>query len=151
MRTVILIAHSTRHRQLVNLVKKHVAVLEEFRLISTTEAGEVLEEQTGLEVTHLFPARKGGDIQLCGLVCTNSISLVVFLDDPLATDPAEPDIRQFLRACDLNNVPLATNVVSGHALIAWLGRHYGEESEIEREAVEYDDANSDEDAREVLQ
>ena len=129
MRTLILIAHSSRNRRLVTLVKKHLRVLEEFRLISTAESGEVLEADTGLEVTHLFPAKKGGDIQLCGLVCTNSIAAVIFLNDPLTVDPAEPDIRQFLRACDLNNVPLATNVVSAHALISWLGRHFGGEAE----------------------
>lgn len=129
MRTLILIAHGSRHRRLVTLVKKHLRVLEEFRLISTAETGEVLEAETGLEVTHLFPARKGGDIQLCGLVCTNTIAAVIFLNDPLSADPAGPDIQQFLRACDLNNVPLATNVVSGHALITWLGRHLGDEAE----------------------
>lgn len=145
MRTLILIAHGSRHGRLVTLVKKHLRVLEEFRLISTAETGEVLEEKTGLEVTHLFPARKGGDIQLCGLVCTNTIAAVIFLNDPLTVDPAEPDIRQFLRACDLNNVPLATNVVSAHALITWLGRHFGGEAK----AGEADPAATGD--REVLQ
>jgi len=129
MRTLIFIAHSSRQHRLVTLVKKHLRVLEEFRLISTAESGEVLEAETGLEVTHLFPAKKGGDIQLCGLVCTNTIAAVIFLNDPLTADPAEPDIQQFLRACDLNNVPLATNVVSAHALITWLGRHIGNEAD----------------------
>lgn len=145
MRTLILIAHKSHHRRLVTLVKKHIAVLEEYRLISTTESGEVLEADTGLEVTHLFPAKKGGDIQLCGLVCTNTIAAVIFLNDPLTVDPAEPDIRQFLRACDLNNVPLATNVVSAHALITWLGRHLGDHADAgPAGAVEAED-------REVLQ
>jgi len=130
MRTLILIAHSSRHRRLVTLVKKHLRVLEEFRLISTAESGEVLEAETGLEVTHLFQAKKGGDIQLCGLVCTNTIAAVIFLNDPLTAEPAEPDIQQFLRACDLNNVPLATNVVSAHALITWLGRHFADETAV---------------------
>ncbi len=123
MRTLILLSHQSKNKQLAKLVKKHAAVLEEFRLISTTETGGVLEEKTGLEVSHIFPARKGGDIQLCGLVCTNSIAAVIFLNDPLTFDPAEPDIAQFLRACDINNVPLATNVVTAHALVTWLGRN----------------------------
>lgn len=126
MRTLILIAHQSKHRHLVTLVKKHLAVLREYRLISTSETGKILERETSLEVTHLFPARKGGDIQLCGLVCTNSIAAVIFLNDPLTTDRAEPDLQQFVRACDLNHVPLATNVVSAHALIAWLGRNFGD-------------------------
>ena len=126
MRTVILIAHQSRNKRLVTLLKKHIGIFEEYRLLSTSETGELLEAETGLEVTHLFPARKGGDIQLCGLVCTNSIAAVIFLNDPHSTDPAEPDIAQFLRACDLNNVPLATNVVTAHALAFWLGRNLGD-------------------------
>ncbi len=123
MRTLILLSHQSKTRQLIKLMRKHVAVFEEFRLVSTSETGELLEAETGLEITHIFPARKGGDIQLCGLVCTNCIAAVIFLNDPLSTDPAEPDIAQFLRACDTNNVPLATNVVTAHALVGWLGRN----------------------------
>lgn len=127
MRTIILIAHQAMMPRLVKLLRKHAAVFEEYRLLSTVETGEVLERETGLEVAHLFPASKGGDIQLCGLVCTNTIAAVLFLRDPVSTDPAEPDIAPFLRACDLNNVPLATNVVTAHALTAWLGRKQGGE------------------------
>jgi methylglyoxal synthase len=47
---------------------------------------------------------------------------VFFLHDPLSNDAAGPDILPFLRACDLNNVPLATNIVTAHALALWLGR-----------------------------
>ncbi len=123
MRTVILIAPQTKTRQLVTLLSKHRAVFDTLRLLSTSETGEVLERETGMEITHLFPVRKGGDIQLCGLVCTNSIAAVFFLHDPLSNAPEDPDIAPFLRACDINNVPLATNIVTAHALAGWLGRH----------------------------
>lgn len=122
MRTVILIAHTAMTPRLVRLLRKHMTVFESYRLLSTSECGETLERERGFEVTHLFPARTGGDIQLCGLVCTNTIAAVIFLRDPLSADPSEPVIAPFLRACDLNNIPLATNVVTAHALAAWLGR-----------------------------
>ena len=61
-------------------------------------------------------------MQLCGLICSNTIRAVFFLRDPLNTDPGEPDIAPFYRACDLNNVPLASNVVAAAAITLWLGR-----------------------------
>lgn len=134
VRTIILIAHQAMTARLVKLMRRHMATFERYRLLSTAETGEALECETGLEVMHLFPARKGGDIQLCGLVCTNTIAAVIFLRDPLSTDPAEPDIAPFLRACDLNNVPLATNVVTAHALAAWLGRKPVGESTVAEDA-----------------
>jgi methylglyoxal synthase len=124
--TIILLAHKRLIKPLAGLIKKRLVTFEGYRLISTSETGEQLEEMTGLEITHVFPARKGGDMQLCGLVCSNTIRAVIFLRDPLNTDPSEADITPFYRACDLNNVPLATNVVSAAAITLWLGRKDGE-------------------------
>ncbi|MGE4280132.1 MAG: methylglyoxal synthase [Magnetospirillum sp.] len=120
--TLIMIAHRRLHAPLVKLVNRERRVFETYRLLSTTETGAVLERETGLEVTSVFPAKKGGDIQLCGLVCSNTIAAVYFLRDPLKQAGDEPDIAPFYRACDLNNVPLATNLVSAVAVTHWLGR-----------------------------
>jgi len=122
-KTLILIAHEARLKDLRKLIQKRKAVFESYRLLATTEVGEVIEAETGLEVTSLFSGRKGGEIQLCGLICTNSVRAVYFIRDPENPRPDEPDITPFYRACDLNNVPLATNLVSAVALTFWLGRH----------------------------
>lgn len=120
--TLILIAHERMTDGLIKLMRRRLDVFESFRLLSTAETGEAIEKALDLEVTHLFSARRAGEIQLCGLVCSNSVSAVYFLRDPLSTDPAEPDIAPFYRACDLNNVPLATNMVTAVAVTHWLGR-----------------------------
>lgn len=120
--TVILIAHQRKLPELLKLMRKRRAVFETYRLLATTETGEAIERELGLECTHLFSGREGGEIQLCGLVCTNVIRAVYFLRDPLSVAADEPDIAPFYRACDLHNVPLATNIVSAVALTHWLGR-----------------------------
>lgn len=122
-KTLILIAHERKLPELVKLMKKRVAVFESYRLLATLETGEAIDRELELEVTSMFSGRKGGEIQLCGLVCTNSIRAVYFIRDPENTRLDEPDITPFYRACDLNNVPLATNMVSAVALTHWLGRH----------------------------
>jgi methylglyoxal synthase len=127
VRTLILIAHERMTAPLIKLVKRERPVFEAYRLLATKETGEALASDTGLEVTHLFSGRKGGEIQLCGLVCTNSVAAVYFLRDPVNPAFDEPDIAPFYRACDLNNVPLATNLVTAVALTHWLGRKLPEE------------------------
>ncbi|MCP5443642.1 MAG: methylglyoxal synthase [Chromatiaceae bacterium] len=134
-KTLIMIAHEARQEELVKLVKKRLEVFQDYRLLATTETGEAIAAGTGLEVTSLFSGRKGGEIQLCGLICTNSVRAVYFLRDPENPRPYEPDITPFYRACDLNNVPLATNIVSAVALTHWLGRHL-EKNGRERQAVQ---------------
>ncbi len=122
-KTLILIAHERKLEDLVKLMRKRLAVFEDYRLLATSETGAVIEQELGLEVTSLFSGRRGGEIQLCGLICTNTIRAVYFIRDPETARLDEPDITPFYRACDLNNVPLATNMVSAVALTHWLGRH----------------------------
>lgn len=122
VRTIILIAHERMTDPLIKLMRRRRDVFEAYRLLATKETGEAIEEALDLEVTHLFSGRRGGEIQLCGLVCTNTIGAVFFLRDPINPAHDEPDITPFYRACDLNNVPLATNLVSAVALTHWLGR-----------------------------
>lgn len=122
-KTLILIAHERKLPDLVKLMRKRMAVFEDYRLLATTETGAAIEKGLGLEVTSLFSGRKGGEIQLCGLICTNSIRAVYFIRDPETIRLDEPDITPFYRACDLNNVPMATNMVGAVALTHWLGRH----------------------------
>lgn len=121
-KTLILIAHEQKLPELIKLMQKQRQVFENYRLLATQETGEAIEKELGLEVTHLFSGRKGGEIQLCGLVCTNTVRAVYFIRDPVNPAFDEPDITPYYRACDLNNVPLATNMVSAVALTHWLGR-----------------------------
>ena len=122
IRTIILIAHERMTDQLIKLMRRRRDVFEAYRLLATKETGEAIERELDLEVTHLFSGRRGGEIQLCGLVCTNTIGAVFFLRDPVNPAYDEPDITPFYRACDLHNVPLATNLVTAVALTHWLGR-----------------------------
>lgn len=121
-KTIILIAHERKLPELIKLMKKQIHVYQAYRLLATSETGEAIERELGLEVTHLFSGKKGGEIQLCGLICTNCVRAVYFIRDPQNPAFDEPDITPFYRACDLNNVPLATNMVSAVALTYWLGR-----------------------------
>lgn len=123
IRTLVLIAHTTMEKALIGLLRRQRHRLADYRLLTTEETGAALEAAgLDLEVTHVFSNRQGGEIQLCGLVCSRCCAAVIFLRDPRRNDPSEPDISPFYRACDLNNVPLATNVVGAAALIYWLGR-----------------------------
>ena len=135
-KTLILIAHESKLPQLLKLMRKRRETFAEYRLLATSEIGEAIERELDLECTHLFSGRSGGEIQLCGLICTNTIRAVIFLRDPTSSRLDEPDITPFYRACDLNNVPLASNIVGAVALTHWLGRRQADEgADAARETV----------------
>lgn len=126
--TIILIAHETKTAELVKLIQKRLSVFKYYRLLATEETADAIKKATDLEVTGMFSGRKGGEIQLCGLICSNCIRAVFFVRDPVSPGFDEPDISPFYRACDLNNVPMATNMVGAVALAHWLGRRVEEYS-----------------------
>lgn len=60
---------------------------------------------------------KGGDLQIGGLVASEEINLVIFLRDPLAKQPHDPDIAALMKVCDVHDIPLATNLSSAEILL----------------------------------
>ena len=64
----------------------------------------------------------GGDQQIGAMVATEKVHFVVFLRDPLTSQPHEPDINALLRLCDVHNIPLATNRKSAHIMLKYVAR-----------------------------
>lgn len=66
--------------------------------------------ETGLNVIRMKSGPLGGDQQIGSMVALKELDMVLFLRDPLTPQPHEPDISALLRLCDVQNVPLATNL-----------------------------------------
>jgi methylglyoxal synthase len=60
----------------------------------------------------------GGDVQIAARIVEGDVFAVIFFVDPLDKHPHEPDIQTLLRACNVHNVPLATNEATARYLIA---------------------------------
>ena len=43
--------------------------------------------------------------------------MVIFLRDPMTPQPHEPDINALVRACDVHNVPCATNIATARMIL----------------------------------
>ncbi|MBO5440276.1 MAG: methylglyoxal synthase, partial [Clostridia bacterium] len=59
----------------------------------------------------------GGDQQIGSMVAEGKLDLIVFLRDPLTSQPHEPDVSALLRLCDVQSIPLATNVKSAEIML----------------------------------
>jgi methylglyoxal synthase len=64
----------------------------------------------------------GGDQQIGARVAENLMDLILFFRDPLMAQPHEPDIIALLRLCDVQGIPVATNIATGELLIKALER-----------------------------
>jgi methylglyoxal synthase len=62
----------------------------------------------------------GGDLQIGSMVAGGFVKLVIFLRDPLTAHPHDPDIQALLKVCDVQRVPVATNVGTARLCLAAL-------------------------------
>jgi methylglyoxal synthase len=67
----------------------------------------------------------GGDQQIGAMVAGGELEAVIFLRDPLAAQPHEPDISALMRVCDVHNVPLATNLATAEAVLSFIFKKAG--------------------------
>jgi methylglyoxal synthase len=119
-KAVALIAHDKKKLDLAIFSKDHADVLSRFPLIATSTTGKVLTEKAKLPVERLQSGPHGGDLQVGARIADGRVLAVIFFRDPLTSQPHEPDVSALLRICDVHDVPLATNLGSAEAIVAWL-------------------------------
>lgn len=117
MERIALIAHDRKKYEMLEFVEHHKDVLAKYKLIATKTTGTLIHEKLGLDIQTMMSGPLGGDQQIGALVATEQVQLVIFLRDPLTSQPHEPDINALLRICDVHNIPLATNRKSAHILV----------------------------------
>lgn len=124
--TLGLLAHDTKRQQLCDFVAARRHLLDYFRLIAPSDTARALAE-VGVDTVALAPETHGGDLQLAAAVVDGVVDAVVFLHDPQSALPAEPDIRPILKICDLEEVPIATNLAAAEMVVACVvaGRSIG--------------------------
>lgn len=119
---IALIAHDRKKDELVNFVIAYEAVFAKHTLYGTGTTGLRIMENTDLSVHRFQSGPLGGDQQIGAMVATNEMDLIIFIRDPLMAQPHEPDIIALLRLCDVQGIPVATNIATGELLIKALER-----------------------------
>ena len=112
-----LIAHDGKKADLISFAHKHVDLLRRFRLVATGTTGQMLADELDLDVRRYHSGPLGGDVQIAARIVEGNVYAVVFFIDPLGKHPHEPDIQTLLRACNVHNVPIATNESTAKLLL----------------------------------
>lgn len=121
--TIALIAHDTKKELMVQFCIAYLGILSKHDICATGTTGKLVAEATGLEIQRFLAGQQGGDQQIGARITYNEIDMVLFFRDPLvATPPHENDVMTLLRLCDINNIPIATNVATAEMLILGLER-----------------------------
>ncbi len=114
---IALIAHDKKKDVMLEFAKKYKDVLAMHELYATGTTGTLIIGTTGLKVNLKKSGPLGGDQQIGSMIATYKLDMVIFLRDPLTSQPHEPDVNALLRLCDVTNIPLATNITSAEILM----------------------------------
>lgn len=114
---VALIAHDHKKDDIVALAGEYAQTLQHCNLIATGTTGGRISDAHGLKVERMLSGPYGGDLQIGALLAEGKVDLVIFLRDPMTPQPHEPDINALVRACDVHDVPCATNVATARMLL----------------------------------
>ncbi|MEO3711564.1 methylglyoxal synthase [Roseateles flavus] len=120
-----LIAHDGRKKEMVALAGEFLGLLGRCTLMATGTTGGRLQRECGLQVECLLSGPLGGDLQIGARLAVGGVDAVVFLRDPMTPQPHEPDINALVRACDVHDVPCATNVASARLMLQALQDRLG--------------------------
>jgi len=121
---IALIAHDKKKDDMIELASEFADVLRQCILIATGTTGKRLHDEIGLTVERKLSGPYGGDLQIGAELVEGKVDLVIFLRDPMTPQPHEPDINALVRACDVHNIPCATNVSSAKLMLENLVPHH---------------------------
>ena len=119
---IALIAHDHKKDDMVRVATEFAAFLSRCSLMATGTTGGRLRNEVGLAVECCLSGPMGGDLQIGARLAVGGVDAVIFLRDPMTPQPHEPDINALVRACDVHNVPCATNVAGARLLLRELDR-----------------------------
>lgn len=114
---IALIAHDQKKQTMILLALAYKNILAQHELFATGTTGRKVMEATGLKVHCFNSGPYGGDQEIGALVSRDQMDLIIFLRDPLASQPHEPDINALIRLADVHETPIATNISTAEILL----------------------------------
>ncbi|NJL44651.1 MAG: YegS/Rv2252/BmrU family lipid kinase [Leptolyngbyaceae cyanobacterium SM2_3_12] len=123
--TLAILAHPMEVSPLMDWLTKNQRVLTHFQIKTTPDIAERIEQGWGLQGIDLVTLRSpelGGDIELAAQILAGDIAGVLFFVDAQAMGTAHPDFAVVLRACQLQNIPIALNELSASLLLRGLAQ-----------------------------
>ena len=120
--TIALIADDAKKELMVQFCIAYCGILSRHNLCATGSTGKLVSDATGLQITCFMSGSQGGDEQIAARISCNEIDMVLFFRDPNSSVQHEMNELTLLRLCDVQRIPLATNLATAEMLIHGLER-----------------------------
>ena len=119
---IAIIADDTKKELMTEFCIAYCGILGHHNLCATQTTGRYIAEATGLSIDSLLPGDIGGMEQILSRITYNEIDMLLYFRDSVGDEPEGETGRMILRECDINNVPVATNIATAEVLVLALER-----------------------------
>ncbi len=117
------LANDSKKKLMQNFCIAYRNILVKHSLYATGTTGRLIEEAAHLNIHKYLSGPMGGAEQLIAQIDNNEIDLVIYLQDPnKPVHHTEPSVSSVVKSCDINNIPIATNLATAEILILALDR-----------------------------
>ena len=117
-----IVAHNSKKKLMQNFCIAYRGILSKHDVYATGTTGRLVEEVTNLNIHKFLEGHLGGVEQLSSQILDIQMDMLIFFRDPVQPRSHEPDFKDIFKACDMNNIPLATNLATAELLIKALER-----------------------------
>ena len=117
-----MITHKSKRILIEDFCIAYKTILMRHDIYATGTTGRGIEAASNLHVHKFLPGSIGGDKQFIEVIERNAMDMVIFLYNPNMIDDKDCDVMAVVRACDLNSIPIATNIATAEMLIIGLER-----------------------------
>ena len=114
---IALIAHDAKKQELADWCAANHDQLKKHFLCGTGTTARMIAKRTDLPIKAYNSGPLGGDQQIGSRIVEGEIDFIIFLWDPLAAQPHDPDVKALLRIAVVFNIPIANNLATADFLL----------------------------------
>lgn len=119
---IAIIAHDLRKELMAEFCIAYCGILSKHNICATASTAQYISEATGLEIEKMMAGEQGGEQQIASRVAYNEIDVLLYFRDIRPNSKNLAVENELLRACDVNNIPVATNIATAETIILALER-----------------------------
>jgi methylglyoxal synthase len=120
-----LVAHDARKKDILDWVRYNAEKLSPHNMICTGTTGQLIIDmfinefpELTANITKLKSGPLGGDQQMGALIADGKLDILVFMTDPMTTQPHDVDVKALVRLCTVYNTVIACNRSSADFIIS---------------------------------
>ncbi len=119
---IAIIASDVKKELMAQFCIAYCGILSKHNLCATATTAKYISEATGLNINKLMSGQQGGEEQVASRISYNEIDVLLYFRDTRPTVKDTSVEQELLRMCDINNIPVATNIATAEVIITALDR-----------------------------